>query len=226
MAKATHYGTCQVCGRLQALPDGVLAKHGYDVEFHFFRGVCPGAAHKPLELERVFSDEVASSLDRASRAHLRDASAVARGKLLPKHAASGKRIPHERGWGFKDEIVPYADAPEHQQREAVRALEWNLRAQARAEASTAADMRARAHKITGKQPLVERTAEPRKELAPGVKFKLHGHVCTVVRVEDRVAQGCGPYMNGNRMPHVVYTIEGSAKAFAWPARLVRQSSIL
>lgn len=49
MSKATHSGTCQVCGRLQKLPGGVLAKHGYDVKFGFFNGVCWGQGHKPFE---------------------------------------------------------------------------------------------------------------------------------------------------------------------------------
>lgn len=47
--KATHSGTCQACGNLQKLPGGVLSKHGYDVQWHFFNGVCLGAGHKPFE---------------------------------------------------------------------------------------------------------------------------------------------------------------------------------
>jgi hypothetical protein len=47
--KSTHQGTCQVCGRLQMLPNGVLSKHGYDVRFGFFNGICWGTGHKPFE---------------------------------------------------------------------------------------------------------------------------------------------------------------------------------
>lgn len=47
--KATHQGTCQVCGRLQMLPAGVLSKHGYTKQFGFFNGVCWGAGSKPFE---------------------------------------------------------------------------------------------------------------------------------------------------------------------------------
>lgn len=49
MAKATHIGHCQVCGSRQKLPNGLLAKHGYTVDYGFFNGVCFGAGHLPFE---------------------------------------------------------------------------------------------------------------------------------------------------------------------------------
>jgi hypothetical protein len=48
--KATHTGTCQVCGRRQMLPGDVLAKHGYTKQWHYFVGTCPGSGWKPFEL--------------------------------------------------------------------------------------------------------------------------------------------------------------------------------
>jgi hypothetical protein len=56
MAKATHYGICQVCGSRQKLPNGVLAKHGYSVEYGFFNGVCFGAHHLPFEQSKDLVD--------------------------------------------------------------------------------------------------------------------------------------------------------------------------
>jgi hypothetical protein len=47
--KATHSGTCQICGARQKLPHGILAKHGYNVKWGFFSGVCNGADHLPFE---------------------------------------------------------------------------------------------------------------------------------------------------------------------------------
>lgn len=47
--KATHNGQCQICGRLQALPGGRLAKHGYTVDYGFFNGICAGTGHLPFE---------------------------------------------------------------------------------------------------------------------------------------------------------------------------------
>lgn len=49
MAKATHSGHCQVCGCSQKLPNGVMSKHGYTVEYGWFNGVCPGAGQLPYE---------------------------------------------------------------------------------------------------------------------------------------------------------------------------------
>ena len=50
MKKATHTGECQICGNTQALPNGVLSKHGYTVHWGFFQGVCSGHAKQPFEL--------------------------------------------------------------------------------------------------------------------------------------------------------------------------------
>lgn len=47
--KATHSGHCQACGHLQKLPKGKLSKHGYNVAYGFFSGICAGAAHLPYE---------------------------------------------------------------------------------------------------------------------------------------------------------------------------------
>ena len=50
MKTATHFGTCQICGRAQKLPGGKLSKHGYTVQWGFFSGTCPGSDHLPFEL--------------------------------------------------------------------------------------------------------------------------------------------------------------------------------
>lgn len=55
--KATHRGTCQVCSRVQKLPDGKLAKHGYQVLGGFFEGVCFGSNHLPLEQDKTLVEE-------------------------------------------------------------------------------------------------------------------------------------------------------------------------
>lgn len=46
---ATHYGICQLCGSLQKAPGGRLAKHGYDVQYGFFNGICRGSHELPYE---------------------------------------------------------------------------------------------------------------------------------------------------------------------------------
>lgn len=48
-SKATHQGTCQICGATQKLPNGRLALHGYTTRWGFFSGVCTGSRHLPFE---------------------------------------------------------------------------------------------------------------------------------------------------------------------------------
>lgn len=52
MTKATHNGTCQACGRVQAVNNktGRLAKHGYTVDYGYFSGTCSGSDKAPLEV--------------------------------------------------------------------------------------------------------------------------------------------------------------------------------
>lgn len=50
MAKATHNGECQLCGKIQKLPSGVLSNHGYTVKWNMFEGICPGSRKLPYEL--------------------------------------------------------------------------------------------------------------------------------------------------------------------------------
>lgn len=58
--KSTHTGECQICGRVQKLPSGRLAKHGYTVEWSQFNGVCVGSDHLPFEQSK---DEAVKRLD-------------------------------------------------------------------------------------------------------------------------------------------------------------------
>lgn len=59
MSKATHNGTCQVCGRTHAVNNKTtdLAKHGYTVQFNYFRGTCKGSDNSPLEISKVLTLE-------------------------------------------------------------------------------------------------------------------------------------------------------------------------
>lgn len=56
MTKATHNGTCQVCGNVQA-HNGSMAKHGYTVDWGFFNGVCRGSDRPALELDKSIAEQ-------------------------------------------------------------------------------------------------------------------------------------------------------------------------
>lgn len=66
MAKATHTGTCQICGNMQKLPNGRLSKHGYTVDYGYFNGVCRGHGALPFErsidlIAKVMTDATAEA---------------------------------------------------------------------------------------------------------------------------------------------------------------------
>ena len=62
-AKATHQGQCQICDRLQKLPNNTLSQHGYKVEFGFFNGVCLGSKQEPYELSCNLIKEILPSVN-------------------------------------------------------------------------------------------------------------------------------------------------------------------
>lgn len=62
-SKATHQGTCQVCGASQKLPGGRLSTHGYTVRWGFFSGICQGSGHLPFEES---CDLIRAAIERAS----------------------------------------------------------------------------------------------------------------------------------------------------------------
>jgi hypothetical protein len=91
MKPATHRGSCQICGNVQKLPDGVLSKHGYTKQWGFFSGTCPGSGWRPFEV----------AFDRIQGAITDTRQAVAR---LEAEAAALRTAPVE---------LPAATAPFH-----------------------------------------------------------------------------------------------------------------
>lgn len=83
--KATHKGTCQVCGALQKLPEGRLSTHGYTVKWGFFEGTCRGSHALPLELDCSL---IAGSVE-AAKAQ----KATTEGRIAELRAASGPVAP-------------------------------------------------------------------------------------------------------------------------------------
>lgn len=59
MRKATHSGTCQCCGRIQAVTSRGTAKHGYtkDALHGFFQGTCAGSDEQPIEVSTDLLDQ-------------------------------------------------------------------------------------------------------------------------------------------------------------------------
>ena len=55
----THKGHCQACGRLHAVDNETnkLANHGYTVDWGFFNGVCNGADHLPIQIDKSLAEK-------------------------------------------------------------------------------------------------------------------------------------------------------------------------
>lgn len=78
-------GSCQCCGRIQALPGGVLAKHGYTVDYGWFNGVCQGAGYLPYEQ----SCGLIESFIKSAKAHLAVLKEKREALLTPSTSAVG-----------------------------------------------------------------------------------------------------------------------------------------
>ena len=233
MRQATHNGTCQICGGLQALPNGVLSKHGYTVQHHYFEGVCVGAHHEPLETERAYADKIAAELLVSAANHDADAGRVLSGDLLPSFAWTGEYKPRPDGAMYRYTkrepiMCDYLDAPDAHKESARAELRNRLLNRAHAARATSKAIIENADRVHGKRELQVRQEGTKKVIGPGTVVRIGGkggHDVTVLRTEWRVAQGCGPYLNGNSMLHIVYT-NSSGKERCYPVRLIRQSAIV
>lgn len=112
MAKATHAGHCQACGRLQRLPSGNLSLHGYTVDHGWFSGVCQGAKHLPFEqsidqILNVYLPSAEAELKRLIEAQ------VAIRAVVPEVFSTGEltaevkapvpvQVTNPRGYGYGD----------------------------------------------------------------------------------------------------------------------------
>jgi len=121
--QATHRGECQICGRAQMLPDGVLSKHGYTVDWGFFNGVCPGAGHRPFE---KYFDLLAGAISRAEewRDGLGSRIEDLQTNTDPETSFGRYYVPYQKAGngkgGYRYAIVPAASVHESDGRSPVR----------------------------------------------------------------------------------------------------------
>lgn len=231
--KATHRGSCQACGRVQAIEPNkqLIAKHGYTVDWGFFNGVCAGADHRVLEVDHSLTDSIIKQLreDVAPAADQRAAD-LRSGAVEPKWF---KRIPREKRNRFemqKYDDVDCAraelsdDVAAQQIRFAIHAAE-NKATQARSHATMLEKL------IVARfgQPLVAINLEAKKVLAVGDRVNRGNakkpRLVEVVEMKHMRVTGCGPYMNGKHMMHAILKVE-DGRTFAVPTRLIRQSAIV
>jgi hypothetical protein len=147
-------GHCQRCGRLQAgLAYGsLMAKHGYTVkdrgQYGYFSGTCSGSGFQPIELSRSLADACVAEARNDAIAHADNAAALKAGRATPLQV--------QGNWDFvKREyaMIPFAEAPEYKQREAVRSAIFREEQRSRMAAEWAAAHEALIARVHG-QPMV------------------------------------------------------------------------
>lgn len=76
-------GHCPDCGRQHAVVRDLMAKHGYDVKHHYFRGVCQGQFYSPIEQSRERADAVVAGCLCTAEGHDTRAAMYRSGELQP-----------------------------------------------------------------------------------------------------------------------------------------------
>lgn len=159
--QATHNGTCQCCGRVQAYSKSGVAKHGYTTEWGYFNGVCGGSDHEPLELATDLNVQtVAAMLNFAN-----EQEAKAEGDITQVPVEIREK--DARVWGKVNKRIEWMTREQfdaHQSRgystfdSAVKALRFSLRRSAEMVRREAADLEQLRDKVHG-QPLQARAVE-------------------------------------------------------------------
>ena len=205
MAKATHNGTCQVCGACQAFnaKTGVIAKHGYTVDYGFFNGVCPGADSKPLQHDRSIADAVGKRLrqsaeDILARAGRIESGAEAIETLMIRVREGWRSVPKPMTRDQAD-ALGHGPAWDRQAREYPDQLRWSAKHQRR----MAEDIAQRADSLHGTDLLVRETQQPQSEkyefesirdaYKASQEYRKKGHR-TMVRGGRRIGQSATLYV--------------------------------
>lgn len=172
-------GICQCCGREQAVTNGRLAKHGYTVEQGWFQGVCSGANYAPMNKDRSQTDRIIASV-RAEVAELQQlVKKLESGKAKPK-TAQGPYNVQKREY----DQVPYDEAPEYAQKDALRSLIWKTTRRAEMGTSFADMMEGLANTVFGTELREVARAEAPAPICHGERRKgTSGSILKATRVD-------------------------------------------
>ncbi len=180
---ATHNGTCQACGRIQAIrASGLLAKHGYTTEYGFFNGTCSGSDHPPLELQTGHNEQVVIRLrEWANSQEAKAAGEIVEVPVTRYKQVYGKRVSHIE---FIDQATYEADRNLYGRWEhAVESYRYNLRGKA-SQARLSADELVRLRGEVHGQPV-----KPRATELPIVREYARSYKEAYARVAELKAQG-------------------------------------
>jgi len=239
LRKHTHVGHCQACARTHAVnvKTGAIAKHGYTTRFGFFAGTCGGSDHLTLEVSREYADAVIVRLGEYAQNQLDRAAALRAGTVTPQEVVTGEYERDEQGRWKRDRNgqrilarIPFANGSATQQAAAVDSAITKCGHEVHGARAHAAELAAIIPKIHG-QPLVpvkpvDVVADA--PLAVGDTVRIggaKGSDYVVVEIKVKQCQGCGPYLNGQHLPHAVFARENGTR-WATPVRTIRKAAIV
>lgn len=172
-------GNCQCCGRQQAVLDtGAMSKHGYTVDHGWFKGVCNGQKHAPLQHDRKVTDFIVTDI-RSECDKLEELAHAYR--LGHKHPARVSRSSYRRG---EDPTVAWEDADKWTREAGLTSAIYNLQNRARAGRAHADMMEQLADAVHGK-PLINVEVEtgPAPIKLGETRKAPNGKVLKVVRLQ-------------------------------------------
>ena len=237
----THRGTCQACGRLQAHQNtnGLVAKHGYTVDWGFFNGVCMGADAQPLELDRSMTDQIIKTLRTVEAPkHDKHAAALQAGTVEPqwKREVIACHYPRRDGrntFNFNriDIECTRAELSDYDAGQQLAHAIYVAKGKAE-QARSHADMLVKMIATRHGQPLVAVNRDARKNaLAVGARVMIggkKGNACEIVEFKHIQTRGFSGWSNRCNYPrlHAVVKRLDNGHKFAVLASTIRQSAIL
>lgn len=237
--KHTHTGHCQACARVHAVDvkRGDIAKHGYNVRFGYFAGVCSGSDHAPLEVERTFADETIVALEAFAKRQVKRARDLLAGTEVLTEVKSGKtkldaqgKKMRDRDYKYIPEMIAWADATAEQRARAVEAAATVCQQNAIGARAHAKSLAAIIPKIHG-QPLISVApvdAVADAPLAVGDVVRVWGKTgfdAECIALRYAVCHGQGPSLNGHSVMHAVFRRPTGGEV-AIPLRKIRRASIV
>lgn len=102
-------GHCQCCGRVHAVTNGNVAKHGYTVMDGWFQGVCNGYMYMPMEVSREQTNLLIAQVGKDVEALREEAQEYLTGKkvlktIIKNSVLNGKRVKVEVEF---DKLLPW-----------------------------------------------------------------------------------------------------------------------
>jgi hypothetical protein len=208
--------------------DGVLAKHGYTVDWGFFNGVCSGAEDKPLEHDKTHTEAIIRQLREVHAAVLdQRASDLKSGAIEPTFY---KRVRNEKSTSFRDrEIDIEVKRVELSDYEAQQQI---ARAVYRAERDA---QQARSHAAMLEKLIETRFGQAlypvsdRKVLAVGDRVLIGGKkgwIGEVIEMKYKEQRRCFSMRPNYPTMHAVVRREKDGFTIAVPTSTIRQSAIV